>query len=67
MKYQVLIHHWGGGTSILTHLNRTEWSQRTAKKHKSDLIKRNLKSSEFKAIHLVSSGDVWGFQKLSVH
>ena len=36
-----------------------------AKKHKLDLIKRNLKTNEFKALHLCSAGDLWNFGRLT--
>lgn len=65
MKYQVVIHHWGGGVSILTHRNKSDWCEKTAKKHKLDLATRNLKTHEFKALHLCNAGDVWNFQRLT--
>ena len=64
-KYQVVIHHWGGGVSILAHRNKTEFCVRTAKKHKLDLATRNLATNEFKALHLVGAGDIWGFRGLT--
>lgn len=65
MKYQIVIHQWGGGVSIMMHRDKTEFCARTAKKHKADLAARNLKTNEFKALHLCNSGDVWGFGRLS--
>jgi len=65
MKYHVIIHHWGGGASIMSHRNKTEFCERIAKKHKLDLIKRNLKTNEFKALHLCSAGDLWNFGRLT--
>lgn len=65
MKYQVIVHHWGGGVSILTHRNRAEWSERTCSKHIADLVARNIKTNEFKALHLCKAGDIWGFRRLT--
>jgi hypothetical protein len=64
-KYQVVIHHWGGGVSILSNRNKTEFCERTAKKHKLYLAKKNLSTNEFKALQLCNAGDIWNFQRLT--
>lgn len=65
MKYQIIIHHWGGGASIMSNRGRTEFCERTAKKHKLDLVQRNLQTSEYKAFQLCNAGDVWNLGRLT--
>ena len=47
MNYRVALKHSDGTVSYLSHRGRTEWSLRTARKHRRDCVREKVYNAKF--------------------